>query len=187
MPIDLAYASLTHITPDGSISPGWAMSWNYVGTRNTTFELTLRHDARFSDGTPVTASAVKAYFQYFDGAKGPALSAFPPIKSIATVGNWSLVFHLRAPSAELPYLLSEAGAAAFVISPKAIGDPKALGTQTDGAGPMWPCHPNPSPVYVYTFMPNPYFYDQAAIDFSKVVVKIINQTSTMFEAIKSGR
>lgn len=64
MPIDLAYASLPHINPDGTISPALATSWRYVGTGNTTFELTLRHDARFSDGTPLTASAVKAYFGY---------------------------------------------------------------------------------------------------------------------------
>ena len=64
MPIDLAYASLPHINPDGTISPALATSWRYVGTGNTTFEPTLRHDARFSDGTPLTASAVKAYFGY---------------------------------------------------------------------------------------------------------------------------
>ena len=43
------------------------------------------------------------------------------------------------------------------------------------------------PGSVYTFTPNPYFYDQSAIHFSTVVVKIISQTSTMLEAIKSGQ
>ena len=147
----------------------------------------MRHDARFSDGTPVTASAVKGYFGYFEGAKGPALSIIPPIKSITTVGDWALVFHLGAPNPEMPYMLSEASSAAFIISPKAIGDPKALGTQTDGAGPYVAVPSQSIPGSVYTFTPNPYFYDQSAIHFSKVVVKIISQTSTMLEAIKSGQ
>lgn len=56
----LAYAGITHLNPDGTVAPALATSWSYVGTGNETFEFTLRHDARFSDGTPVTASAVKA-------------------------------------------------------------------------------------------------------------------------------
>src|ERR1700722_12653875 len=64
MPIDLAYASLTHQEPNGDIGPGLATSWHYIGTTNTEFSLTLRPNARFSDGTPVTASAVKAWLDY---------------------------------------------------------------------------------------------------------------------------
>ena len=158
-----------------------------MGTGNTTFELTLRHDARFSDGTPVTASAVKTYFGYLLSAKGPSLSLLPPIKSITTLGGWTVVFHLGAPSPEMPYLMSEASSAAFIISPKAIGDPKALGTQTDGAGPYVAAPSQSIPGSVYVFTPNQYFYDQSAIHFSKVVVKVISQTSTMLEAIRSGQ
>jgi peptide/nickel transport system substrate-binding protein len=187
MPISLTYASLTHINPNGSISPALASSWQYVGTGNTTFELTLRHDARFSDGTSVTASAVKAYFGYFESAKGPALSLLPPIKSIQTIGDWTIVFHLGAPSPDMPYLMSEASSAAFIISPKAIGNPKALGTETDGAGPYVAVPSQSIPGNTYTFTPNPYFYNQSAVHFSKVVVKVIGQATTMLEAIKSGQ
>jgi len=56
MPIDLAYESLTHLRPNGDIGPGLATSWHYTGKTNTDFTFTLRQDARFSDGTPVTAS-----------------------------------------------------------------------------------------------------------------------------------
>ncbi len=187
MPIDLAYTSLTHINPDGTISPALATSWRYVGTGNTTFEFTLRHDARFSDGSPVTASAVKAYFDYFESAKGPTLSIIPPITSVAAVGEWTVVIHLGAPSPELPYILSEADSVAFIISPKALSDPKALGTETDGAGPYVAVPSQSIPGSIYTFTPNPYFYDQSDIHFSKVVVKVITQPSTLLEAIKSGQ
>src|SRR5246127_4165948 len=64
MPIDLAYESLTHQEPNGDIGPGLATSWHYIGNTNTEFSLTLRPNARFSDGTPVTASAVKAWLDY---------------------------------------------------------------------------------------------------------------------------
>ena len=81
MPIDLAYASLPHINPDGTISPALATSWRYVGTGNTTFELTLRHDARFSDGTPLTASAVKAYFGYLLSATSELMPICAQVRS----------------------------------------------------------------------------------------------------------
>jgi ABC-type transport system substrate-binding protein len=51
----LAYEALIHMKPDGSLAPGLATSWHYVGKGNTTFTFTLRHDAMFSDGTPVDA------------------------------------------------------------------------------------------------------------------------------------
>ena len=117
-------------------------------------------------------------FRLFRRGEGPALSIIPPIKSITTVGDWGLVFHLGAPNPEMPYMLSEASSAAFIISPKAIEDPKALGTQTDGAGPYVAVPAQSIPGSVYTFTPNPYFYDQSAIHFSTVVVKIISQPRT---------
>lgn len=98
---------------------------------------------------------MKAYFGYFESAKGPALTLLPPIKSIQIIGDWTIVFHLGAPSPEMPYLVSEASSAAFIISPKAIGNPKALGTETDGAGPYVAVPSQSIPGSIYTFTPTP--------------------------------
>lgn len=187
MPIDLAYESLTHLKPDGTIGPGLATSWKYVGTTNTDFEMTLRHDARFSDGTPVTASAVKAWLDYeYYTAKGYYTSAFK-LKSVEVAGQWTVDLHLSAPNSGMPYLMSEAEMFGFIGSPKAIPDAKALGTSTDGAGPYIAVPSESVAGSTYTFKPNPHYYDQSAVHFSKVVVKIITSPTTMIEAIKSGQ
>ena len=114
---DLAYASITHLNPDGTVSPGLATSWHYIGAGNLDFEFTLRKDAKFSDGTPVTSAAVKTYLQYWSQAKGPFASDIA-IKSIATTGNWTVDLHLKTPNPILPYLLTEVFGIGFVSSPQ---------------------------------------------------------------------
>ena len=187
MPIDLAYASLTHLEPNGDIGSGLATSWHYVGTTNTEFTFTLRQDARFSDGTPVTASAVKAWLDYaYFKAKGYITSSLA-LKRVSTSGNWTVTLHLSQPNSEMPYLLSEAEMFGFIGSPTTIAHASELGTQTDGAGPYIAVPSQSIAGSIYVFKPNPYYYDQSAVHFSKVVVKIITSPTTMIEAIKSGQ
>jgi peptide/nickel transport system substrate-binding protein len=187
MPIDLAYESLTHLEPNGEIGPGLATSWQYTGKTNTEFSFTLRHNARFSDGTPVTASAVKAWLDYaYFKAKG-GITASLALKSVTTAGQWTVVLHLAAPNSEMPYMLTEQNMWGFIGSPKAIAHASTLGTGTDGAGQYIAVPSQSVPGSTYVFTPNPYYYDQSAVHFSKVVVKIINSPTTMIEAIKSGQ
>jgi peptide/nickel transport system substrate-binding protein len=187
MPIDLAYESLIHLKPNGDIGPGLATSWHYIGKTNTEFSFTLRHNARFSDGTPVTASAVKAWLDYaYFKVKG-GITASLALQSVETAGQWTVVLHLSAPNSEMPNLLSEPNMWGFIGSPKAITHPSTLGTGTDGAGQYIAVPSESVPGSTYVFKPNPYYYDQSAVHFSKVVAKIINSPTTMIEAIKSGQ
>lgn len=187
MPIDLAYESLTHLKPNGDIGPALATSWHYVGSTNTEFTLTLRHDARFSDGTPVTASAVKAWLDYAYFKAKASITSSLALKSIDTTGKWAVNLHLAKPNSGMPYLMSEADMWGFIGSPKAIAHPKELGTATDGAGKYIAVPSQSVAGSTYVFKPNPHYYDQSAVSFSKVVVKIITSPTTMIEAIKSGQ
>jgi peptide/nickel transport system substrate-binding protein len=187
MPIDLAYESLTHLEPNGDIGPGLATSWHYIGTTNTEFTFTLRQDARFSDGTPVTASAVKAWLDYAYFKAKASITGSLALRSVDTVGKWTVDLHLSAPNSLMPYLLSEAEMFGFIGSPRAIAHASTLGTGTDGAGPYIAVPSQSIAGSIYVFKPNPYYYDQSAVHFSKVVVKIITSPTTMIEAIKSGQ
>jgi peptide/nickel transport system substrate-binding protein len=55
---DLIYDTMIHNTPDGKGAPGLATKWTTPDP--STVELTLRDGAKYSDGTPVTAAAIKA-------------------------------------------------------------------------------------------------------------------------------
>src|SRR5262249_50071801 len=60
---NMVYEALIHRNPDGTLGPGLASSWR-VGSGNKVITLTLRRNARFSDGTPVDAHAVKTWLDY---------------------------------------------------------------------------------------------------------------------------
>jgi peptide/nickel transport system substrate-binding protein len=60
---DLAYDPLIIEAPNGSFKPGLALKWKY-GPRNKSFSLKLRPGVRFSDGSRLTAQAVKTWVMH---------------------------------------------------------------------------------------------------------------------------
>jgi peptide/nickel transport system permease protein len=170
----------------GAIGPGLATSYSYVGTNNMEFQLTLRHDARFADGTLVNSSAVKAWLEYFLKAGGPQLGQIP-IEAIATPNEWTVRMTFTKPTPGVPFLLSGIDNYGFVTGPKGLADPGSLATTTDGAGPY---ELDPSETVAgdhYTFVPNKHYYDQGTIKWKKIVMKVIASPSTMLEAVQSGQ
>jgi peptide/nickel transport system substrate-binding protein len=183
----LAMEALTHQAADGSIQPGLAASFRYVGTGHRVFAFTLRPNVRFSDGTPLTAAAVKTWLTYFERTGGPFVSQMGPISSIDTVGQRTVVLHLGAPNPNVPAVLSENFNWGFVESPNAVADPVRLATTTDGVGPYVLSRAGTVPGNYYIFLPNKYYYDPSAIHFDRVVVRIITSPTSMVEAFDSGQ
>jgi peptide/nickel transport system substrate-binding protein len=180
----LAYAPLIALSPSGQLVPGLATSWHYVGSGNTSFELTLRQNARFADGTPVTAAAVKAWFEY--NAKSPAETAsLGVLKSVQTTGNWTVDIQLATPNPEIPLILASNWG--MVGSPAGVTKPSLLaGGAAGGAGPYQDV---PSQTVIgtqYTYVPNKYYYDKSTIKYGKIVVKIITSGSSLLQAAETG-
>lgn len=184
----LSFEPIVHATQAGTYSPGLATSWGYVGKNNLEFEFTLRHDARFSDGTLVTAQAVKAWFEYFSKASGPYVLDMGTLDKVDTVGKWTVQLHFKTPNPIVPWLLAETPSNwGLVSSPKELSDPSLLATHTYGAGP-YTIDPSATVIgSVYTYVPNKYYYDPSAISYSKVVLKVISDPNSMLEAIKTGQ
>jgi peptide/nickel transport system substrate-binding protein len=200
-----AYEPLIHWLPDGSLGPGLATSWRYledddgdvngdgvvdaadIGRDNQDFELTLRHDARFADGTEVDAYAVKAWLEFFAGANPVLGSAMGPIERIKTHGRWKLRIHLAAPNPVLARTLATGMEWGYVAGPHALANPSSLLTQTDGAGPYTVDPAQTVDGSVYTLVPNSFYFDPPAIKYSQVVVSVIPQASAMLEAIQTGQ
>ncbi|MEN2740638.1 ABC transporter substrate-binding protein [Microbacterium sp. X-17] len=172
---------------DGSIGPGLATSFGYVGTGNTTFQLTLRDDAKFSDGSPVTADAVKTWMEYAKTAPGNAAVSYLPLASVDASGN-SVTLHLSAPDPIVPQVLASFSSVwGTVTSPAALSNPKGLESATAGAGPYMLSGPDTVAGDHYTMVPNPYYYDKTAINFNKVTIKVITSPSTMLQALQAGQ
>jgi peptide/nickel transport system substrate-binding protein len=189
----VAYEPLIIQNADRSYTPGLASSWRYYSTGrgpNKDFELTIRHNARFSDGTPVNAATVANWFKYWLKNTFPNESAsFGPNPKVTTSGNYTVQLHLTIPNAGIPNLVSQYPIAmGWVASPKATANPALFSAgRSFGAGPYML---DPSKTVLgdhYTFVPNPYYYDKSKIRYSQVEVKVIANPSSMLEALRAGQ
>jgi peptide/nickel transport system substrate-binding protein len=186
----LAYASLFKTTGSGKVVGELVNSWRYLHVpnrkANKDFEFTLRHDARFSDGTPVTASAVANWLAAY--ASAPTGTSFGPKPVFNATGKWTVQMHLTVPNPEIPFFLSSRVYYwGMIVSPKAVADSSLLATGSAGAGPYM-IDPSQSVVNDhYTFVPNPYYYDKASVKYSKVYVQIVPDPASMLQALQAGQ
>jgi peptide/nickel transport system substrate-binding protein len=186
----LTNESIIHLAPDGSYVPGLATSWRYFSTGNGPnkgFEFVLRHNARFSDGSPVTAAAVKTWFDYFSHGSGAFITAMGQISQIKTVGKWKVQLILQAPNPDMPYVLAEFNNWGAVSSPASVANPSELQSGTYGAGQYMLDPGQTIAGDHYTLVPNPYYYDKSKVKWSKVVVKVITSSSSMLAALQTGQ
>ncbi|MFC4948856.1 ABC transporter substrate-binding protein [Pseudonocardia sp. GCM10023141] len=182
----LAYDPLLRTAPDGSFTPGLATSWKYIDDKRTVFELTLRTGAAFSDGMPVNAAAVKTWLEYYANSGG-AFSKRLKISSIETEGDSIVRLHMAAPEPTLLTQLSDMWTWGLIGSPAAVAKPDQLKTQTFGAGPYMLDPKETVEGDHNTYVPNPHYYDQSKIRFSKIVIKIVVDPASMLQAATTGQ
>jgi peptide/nickel transport system substrate-binding protein len=182
---ELAYEPLIVRLENGGLAPGLATSWHYAGTGNTTFVLNLRGGVRFSDGTTMTAQDVVNDFQYVVKAGGQMAPYFAG-DSFAVTGPLQVTITAKTPNPDFPFLLTQDYNAGDIISPDGLKDTAALGTQTFGAGPYELDAAQTVSGSTYTYTPNPYYYDKAAVHWKKVVVKVMGSAEAVLDALKTG-
>jgi peptide/nickel transport system substrate-binding protein len=185
---DLAYAPLITLNGNGTLSPGLASSWKYTGKSLTTFQLTLRPDAKFSDGQPVTAADVVKSIDRAKASNGPVVTTYADlIKSATAAGSTTVTLDLGKPDPAIALVLTQRFLVGAIVGPKGLADPSSLGTTTDGAGPYML---DPSQTVAgshYTYVPNPDYWDKSAVHFTKFTVEVIPNPQTAYNALRSGQ
>jgi peptide/nickel transport system substrate-binding protein len=183
--VDLAYSPLIQTAPGGALTPGLATHWKYVGAGNTEFELTLRDGVTFSDGTKLTAKGVKAHLDYVKGAGGPQSGILATMTSVTTTGN-VVDITFSEPNPDLPAYFASTGLGT-IISTDGLAHPKNLGTETAGAGPYMLDSSATVADDHYVYVPNPHYWDKANVHWKKVTIKVIPNTTSVLNALKSGQ
>lgn len=183
---NLAYEPLIVQDVNGAFSAGLATSWHYVGTGNTTFEMQLRPNVRFSDGSSMTAAAVKQSIEYYITNSLQPMP-FGPNPVITTPGPLTVEITLTEADPILPYSFSQNSPGGWIISPIGVADPSSLGSTTHGAGPYMLDASATIANSKYVYVPNPYYYDKAAIHYQKVVIDVITNPSSALAALASGQ
>ena len=184
---ELAYDSLIRYEQDGSYRPGLATKFGYVGSGNEKFELTLRPDVKFADGTPVDAAAVAASLQYAfkTGTSGPVRA--PNFRTAKATGPRSVLISCSGPCPALPLLLSQSGNVGSIISPAGLRDKKALASRSFGAGPYVLNTKETVGGDHYTYDANPGYWNKSGVHYKRVVVRIVSGSNARIAALKSGQ
>lgn len=180
----LAYEPLIRVESDGTYSPGLATSWEYVGAGNTRFDMKIRTDAVFADGTPVTADAVADTITYY--LKNPAaLSHYLTGIKGATASGDTVSIALDTPNPLLPLVFSQVTNWGDIISPAGLAAPEKLTQEMFGAG----AYTMESAVTgdTYTFAKNPKYWNPEDQNYDKVVVKVIPDANAAQQALNSDQ
>ncbi len=182
-----AYDSLIYQTASGQYEPDLATSWGYVGTGNKTFEVTLRHGVKFSDGTTMTATAVAASLsRYVKASAGSPITG--PVSGVTVAGPYEVEIHYSSsvPLAFATWSLTPAVGFGMIVGPKGLADTKALANSTDGVGPYVFDASASTNGGAQTYVPNKYYWNQAAIKYDKVVITPVTSNSSELASTQSG-
>lgn len=170
-------------------APSLAESYEWVGDGSQTLEVKLREGVVFSDGeTPLDAEAVKASLDYFSQGNGGFANLTMPIESIDTPDDHTLVFHLSQSEPTFVNDLAEGPGMGSIINPTVIADdPESLGTTPAGAGPYVLTTEGTVEGSEYRYVPNEHYFDQDAIQYDEIIIRVIADPSTALAGLQSGQ
>ena len=173
----LVYDTLLTMDSSGTLGPGLATDWSRVS--DTELTVTLREDATFHDGTPVTADDVVASLaRLMDGTGALAKSALLTPGTVTADGNVITV------TTDAPYGPLENSLANVAILAKAdIDDPDNFSETANGSGP-----------YTFesytgddiTLVANEEYWDGAP-EIDTVVLRYIADADARFNALLAGQ
>lgn len=168
------YSRLVKASSDGELVPDLATEWS-ANDDASEWTFTLRDDAEYSDGTPVTSAEVAASFNRFLSLKGPLAGAFTNV-AIATPDDLTVVFTPPAPDPALAGKL-----VSFFVTKGDATD--ASFTEPVGSGPFMV--ESFTPGTEVNLVPNPSFYgDQARVD--ELDFTVIPEIAARLTALQTG-
>jgi len=182
-----AYEALLKIDPPtGKLVPDLAVSWKWLDKEFKVFQMDLRPNVLFSDGTEFNADAVKTWLEYTK-ANATVTAANIGLDTAEVTGPLTIVLHLAQPNSLLPRLFTRGWMAGAIACPAATKDPKLVATATCGAGPYMLDAANTVTGDTYTYIPNPHYWNPDAIHWNKLVFKIIVNPQSALDAMKAGQ
>lgn len=180
----LAYAGLIEFGEDGSLVPGLAASWEYVDDANKVFELTLKPDLVFADGTSIDADAVVASLEHFRDSPAPQAPGLANT-TIEAVDGLTVRITSSVPNPSLAAILSPNTLAGAIISPAGLANPDALGTQTFGAGPYVLNLDETITGDNYFYDVNPNYWNAENIHYDHFQIKAIPTVAAQYQALQN--
>jgi peptide/nickel transport system substrate-binding protein len=154
-----------------------------------TWTMKLPSGLKFSDGTAFDAAAVKFNMDRDMKPGSTAAALLSSVKSVEAPDATTVVFHMKEPFANLPYIFAYdgSGTAGYIASPTALqkyGDDYTA--HASGVGPYMVESWAPGKPEVLVRNPNYWNADEKPAYLDKVVVRTIDDPQSAFQALKAG-
>ncbi|WP_375432573.1 ABC transporter substrate-binding protein [uncultured Friedmanniella sp.] len=178
----LVYTSLTTINEKGEAQPGLAETWKY-NSKGDEITFSLRKGLTFTDGSPVNASAVKAYISRAQKQANSAIAGdLTSIKEVVAESDTDVTFRLAQVDYQIPLLLGQRIAA--ITSEEAGKTPDGLTTKPVGHGPFRALEIVPG-AHAY-FEKNPDYYDAANIFIDRLELSWGIDAASVVSSVQTG-
>lgn len=165
------------------IVPQLAAALPQISKDKLTYTIQIRKGARFNDGTPLNAAAVKTSLERDLTLPGSVRkSEISPISSIDASG-YTLTLHLSAPYSPLTAQLADR--AGMVMSPKALAAEGDKFAQNPVCVGPFMFKDRVAGDHI-TLVKSPYYYDKKDVHLSSIVFKIITDPSARTQALRAG-
>lgn len=174
----LAYDNLIGLDADLELVPALAESWT-TDDEGLTWEIALRDDATFNDGSSFGAEDVKATLEYYAGEGSNTRADLATMSSVDVVDEHTVRIALATPNAGLPAVL--AGRAGLMLSSETV----ASGDFTAPVGTgKFRVERDVKGIEV-EFVRNPGHWDPDAVKVAGVTLRWIEDPVAMSNAIRS--
>jgi peptide/nickel transport system substrate-binding protein len=180
---DLALDTLLTLGPQAQLKPSLATSVTQPNA--ATYVYHLRHGVKFWNGDPLTSADVVYTYNLVRGAGSQAAYEFPPVKSIAADGPYTVVVTLPGPDPAWKYLPAQTFTG--IMDAKwtqahsgTLGNP---GTLIMGSGPWEVSSLDPTTGAVLTA--NPHWWG-GAVPIRQISVKVYSTETSLALAFRAG-
>jgi peptide/nickel transport system substrate-binding protein len=183
----LAYDPLIRVAADGSYAPGIAESWAY-SDNNTTFTMKIREGVKFHDGTDLTPQSVVDTLVHNRDNPGVNQGYLAPFNSIEVVDGNSVQIKYDRPFRGMETLLAADGECnnGLIISAEGLANPDRMSSEMFGSGAYIFNRQATVTGDRYVFDKNPNYWDTDSQHWDQVVVRVIGDANTAFEALRAG-
>jgi peptide/nickel transport system substrate-binding protein len=128
------YDTLTRWDADLKLQPALATAWR--NTNETTWDVTLRGDVKFHDGTPLTAEDVKAvYDRILAPGKTVVTAGFATLESVQVTGPTTLRLVTKKPDPLMPVRMAQMGGYIYPARLATDEGVRELARKPIGSGP----------------------------------------------------
>lgn len=183
--LEAVYDTYIRIGADGTLEPGLATDWGFVGNSGLQFKMTLRSGVAFHDGEIFNADVAKANLDAARSQNGARTALLGPIESVDVIDNETIVINL---SRKYPTLPRDLGSMlGMVVSPNLLGTDD-IEANAIGTGPYRYDQGSSVPGDRYEFVAFDGYWDEAAGG-RPATITLITMTdgAARLSALRSGQ